>query len=507
MMTECRAKSHCKATRQRRRHSNGQAQHPQKRLVDLPSSDSSYLDFPLLGSRQVLASFDGGDISSDGGSLLLRKTEELTGIIRQFAACFTDHRNPQLIEHSLEHLVAQRVYALALGYEDLNDHDDLRHDPLLATVVGKKDPTGQDRLRKRDKGKALAGKSTLNRLELTPVGADEDSRYKKIICGTRAVEGLFVELFLQAHPVPPEQIVLDLDATNDPIHGDQLGRFFHGHYQEYCFLPLYIFCGDHLLCARLRPSDIDGSAGALKQLQRIIARIRQVWPKVKILVRGDSGFCREPTMAWCEANDVDYVFGLAQNPRLLRLIAEPLEQARRQFEATKQPTRVFADLQYKTLDSWSRERRVVAKAEHLEKGANPRFVVTSFGLEEHPAKELYEETYCSRGEMENRIKEQQLHLFADRTSAETMRANQIRLFFSSIAYTLLETLRRLGLTETSMAQAQCQTIRLRLLKIGALVQATVRKVWVRLASSCPSADVFRQAFTNLDRLRPVMLRC
>ena len=507
METECRARTHFKATRQRRRKANGQAHYPQRREVDLPESESSYLDFPLLGSRQVLASFDGGDISSDGGSLLLRKTEELTSIIRQFAACFTDHRNPELIEHSLEHLVAQRVYALALGYEDLNDHDDLRHDPLLATVVGKKDPTGQDRLRKRDKGKALAGKSTLNRLELTPVGADEDSRYKKIICSTRAVEQLFVDLFLQAYSVPPERIVLDLDATNDPIHGDQLGRFFHGHYQEYCFLPLYIFCGDHLLCARLRPSDIDGSAGALKQLQRIIARIRQVWPKVKILVRGDSGFCREPTMAWCEANDVDYVFGLAKNPRLLRLIAEPLEQARQHYEATKQPARVFTDPRYQTLDSWSRERRVVSKAEHLEKGANPRFVVTSLEIEEHPAKEVYEEDYCGRGEMENRIKEQQLHLFADRTSAETMRANQIRLFFSSIAYTVLEALRRWGLTGTSMAQAQCQTIRLKLLKIGALVQVTVRKVWVRLASSCPSADVFRQAFTNLDRLRLVMLRC
>ena len=507
MNTQCRAKTHCRTTPKRRRRPNDQAQPPQAKQLDLPESHSTYLDFPVLGSRQVLASFDGGDISSDGGGLLLRKTEDLTGIIRQFASCFTDHRNPQLTEHTLEHLVAQRVYALALGYEDLNDHDELRLDPLLATVVGKKDPTGQDRLRKCDKGKALAGKSTLNRLELTPIGADEDSRYKKITCSTHAVEGLFVDLFLQAYSVPPEQIVLDLDATNDPIHGDQLGRFFHGYYQEYCFLPLYIFCGDHLMCARLRPSDIDASAGALKQLQRIIARIRQVWPNVKILVRGDSGFCREPIMAWCEANNADYLFGLAQNPRLLRMIAAQAEQARQQYEATKQPARVFADLRYQTVDTWSRERRVVAKAEHLDKGANPRFVVTSLDVEDHPAKELYEETYCGRGEMENRIKEQQLHLFADRTSAETMRANQIRLFFSSIAYTLLEALRRLGLTGTSMAQAQCQTIRLRLLKIGALVQVTVRKVWVRLASSCPSADVFRQAFGNLARLRPVMLRC
>jgi Transposase DDE domain group 1 len=504
-MTECNRQPPRKATPRRRQGGVCRPRPPAGISLDDPRS--TYLDFSLLGSRQILASFDGGDISSDGGCLLLRKTEELTAIIRQFAACFTDHRNPELTEHPLEHLLAQRVYALALGYEDLNDHDDLRHDLLLATVVGKRDPTGQSRVRQRDKGKALAGKSTLNRLELTPVGADQESRYKKITCSTRAVEGLFVDLFLQANPVPPDRIVLDLDATDDPIHGHQLGRFFHGYYKSYCFLPLYIFCGDHLLCARLRPSDIDASAGALKQVQRIVAQIRRAWPRVRIVLRGDSGFCREPIMTWCEANGVDYLFGLAQNPRLLRLIADELERALRQYEATRSPARIFAERRYQTLDSWSRERRVVAKAEHLEKGANPRFVVTSLDLQHHPAQELYERDYCGRGEMENRIKEQQLHLFADRTSAETMRANQIRLFFSSIAYTLLEALRRLGLPGTSMARAQCQTIRLRLLKIGALVQVTVRKVWVRLASSCPAADVFRQAFSNLDRLRPVMLRC
>ena len=503
-MTQCKFKGERKATPRRRRHA-----HRRPLRVDLPLDDATvtYLNFPVLGSRQVVAAFDGGDISSDGGSLLLRKTEELTAIIRQFAECFTDHRNPELIEHSLEHLIAQRIYALALGYEDLNDHDDLRHDPLLATIVGKTDPTGQSRLRKRDKGKALAGKSTLNRLELTPVGADEDSRYKKIICNTRAVEDLFVELFLQANPVPPNRIVLDLDATDDPIHGHQLGRFFHGYYKNYCYLPLYIFCGDHLLCARLRPSDIDASAGSIKHLQRIVARIRQVWPDIPIVVRGDSGFCRDSIMTWCETNGIAYLFGLAKNSRLLKMIAAESEQARVEHEATKQPARVFAELRYETRDSWSRERRVVAKAEHLDKGANPRFVVTSLDLEQYAAKDLYEQEYCGRGEMENRIKEQQLHLFADRTSAATMRANQIRLFFSSIAYTLLEALRRLGLAGTSMAQAQCQTIRLRLLKIGALVQVTVRRVWVRLASSCPSADVFREAFGNLDKLRPVVLRC
>ena len=466
------------------------------------------LDFPVLGRRQIVADFDGGDITSDGGALLLRKTEQLTAIIRQFAACYTDHRNPDRIEHTVTDLVAQRVYGLALGYEDLNDHGDLRRDPLLAAVVGKLDPTGATRPRPRDRGKPLAGKSTLNRLELTPVGADANSRYQKITCRTHDVERLFVTLFLQAHPTPPERIVLDLDATDDPIHGHQLGRFFHGYYKNYCYLPLYIFCGDHLLCARLRPSDIDASAGSVKQLKRIVARIREAWPRVQIVIRADSGFCREPILRWCEENDVDYIIGLAQNPRLLAMITAEQEQARLEFERSKQPARVFAELRYRTLDSWSRERRVVAKAEHLAKGANPRFVVTSLTAEQRPARPLYEEDYCGRGEAENRIKEQQLHLFADRTSARTMRANQIRLFFSSIAYVLLAALRRLGLAGTEMARAQCQTIRLKLLKIGALVRVTVRKVWVHLASSCPYAAVFRRVHANLARSRPpLLLRC
>src|SRR3954454_587667 len=468
--------------------------------------NSTYLDFPMVGPRQVLADFDGGDISSDGGALLLRETERLTGIVRQFAACFTDHRNPDLTEHTSEELIAHRVYALALGYEDLNDHDDLRRDPLLATVVGKADPTGKTRRRPRDRGKALAGKSTLNRLELSPTGSDADTRYKKIPCRTHDVERLLVTLFLQAHPRPPERVVLDLDATDDPIHGHQLGRFFHGYYKNFCYLPLYIFCGDHLLCARLRPADIDAAAGSVKQLRRIVAQVREAWPEVKVVIRADSGFCREAIMTWCEGDGVDYVLGLAQNPRLKGMIAAEQEQARLEFERTKQPARVFTDLSYRTLDSWSRERRVVAKAEHLAKGANPRFVVTSLQAEGRAAKPLYEEDYCGRGEMENRIKEQQLHLFADRTSAATMRANQVRLFCSSIAYVLLEALRRLGLAGTELACAQCLTMRLKLLKIGALVRVTVRKVWVKLSSGCPSSDVFRRVPANLAaRRRP--LRC
>src|SRR3954453_18114634 len=468
--------------------------------------NSTYLDFPMLGSRQVLADFDGGDISSDGGALLLRETEMLTGIVRQFAACFSAPRDPGLLEHPVAPLLAQRIYGLALGYEDLNDHDDLRRDPLLAAVVGKDDPTGKARPRQRDRGKPLAGESTLNRLELTPVGADKRSRYKKIACRTRDVERLFVTLFLQAHAKPPERIILDLDATDDPVHGHQLGRFFHGYYKGYCYLPLYIFCGDHLLCARLRPADIDACAGSVKHLQRIVAQLREAWPEVKITIRADSGFCREDILRWCEGNGVDYVIGLAKNTRLTAAIAAELEEVRGRFEATGQPARVFAELRYQTLKTWSRERRVVAKAEHLSKGPNPRFVVTSLSAEGRAAQLLYEEDYCGRGEMENRIKEQQLHLFADRTSARTMRANQVRLFFSSMAYVLLESLRRLGLAGTELAEAQCQTIRLKLLKIGALVRVTVRKVWVKLSSGCPYADVFRRVHANLARRRPP-LRC
>ncbi len=300
--------------------------------------------------------------------------------------------------------------------------------------------------------------------------------------------------------------MLDPDATDDPTHGRQLGRFYHGYYKNSCYLPLSIFCGDHLLCARLRPADIGAAAGSVKQLQRIVARVREAWPGVKIGIRADSGFCREPIMAWCEGNGVDYVLGLAQNTRLKAMIVAEQEQARAESERTEEAARVFTDLQYRTLDRWSRERRVVAKAEHLAKGANPRFVVTSLTAEGRAARPLYEEDYCGRGEMENRIKEQQLHLFADGTSAQTMRGNQARLFFSSIAYVLPEALRRPGLAGTELAAAQCQTIRVKVLKIGALVRVTVRKVWVKLSSGCPHADVFRRVHANLARLRPP-LRC
>jgi Transposase DDE domain group 1 len=460
-----------------------------------------------VGARDLVARFDGGNITSDAGGILLRELELKTGIIRQFAECFTDYRDAELIEHSVYDLLAQRVYGIALGYEDQNDHDDLRRDPLMAVLVGKADPTGNDRVRARDKGNALAGKSTLNRLELTPAGASEDSRYKKIVASCASIEQVFVKLFLQAHPKPPKRIVLDLDSTNDPVHGDQLGRFFHGYYKEYCFLPLYIFCGEHLLCAALRPADIDASAGALGHLQRIVAAIRAQWPEVKIVVRADSGFCRDHIMNWCEREHVDFLFGLPQNKRLLRIIGLEMHQAKQLSETTGQAARVFKDFTYKTHKTWSRTRRVVGKAEHLTGKANPRFVVTSLSPEEFDAVTLYEKEYCARGEMENRIKEQQLYLFADRTSADTMRANQLRLWLSSIAYTLLATLRQKALAGTEMASARCDTIRLKLLKIGAQVRVTVRKVWLSLSEAYPLRELFERVMANICRLPALPMLC
>ena len=355
------------------------------------------LEFPGVGRRRLVARFDGGAISSDAGALLLKEVEARTGLLAGAARCFVDHRDPERIEHSVEELVSQRVVGLALGYEDLNDHDELRHDALLAAVVGKEDPTGSTRVHQRDRGKALAGKSTLNRLELTPDDASGSSRYQKIVADESGLDALFVEQFVSAHERAPGSIVLDVDATDDPLHGHQEGRFFHGYYRSYCYLPLYIFCGEHLLCARLRPSNIDGAAGTVEELERIVAQIRCSWPQVQIIVRGDSGFCREELMDWCEANEVDYVLGLAKNTRLIKAIAGELEQAREFHESTAEPARVFRDFIYATRKSWSRSRRVVGKAEHLSKGANPRFIVTTLPAQDHPAKALYEELYCARG--------------------------------------------------------------------------------------------------------------
>ena len=462
--------------------------------------------FHALNRRNVVGKFNGGAITSDAGALLLREVEGKTDIIKQFAESFSDYRSRILTEHSLEELLAQRIYALALGYEDLNDHDELRHDPLLAVLVGKQDPQGKNRFRRRDKGKALAGKSTLNRLELAaPSTVPAPESYRKIVINPKRAEKFFTDVFLQAHDSPPEEIILDLDATDDPLHGNQEGRFFHGYYKYYCYLPLYIFCGEFLLCAKLRPSNIDASAGATEEIERIVGQIRREWPGVRIIIRADSGFCRDEIMAWCEEHQVDYVLGLAKNSRLKEAVADELAEAKEICEDTQKPARVFKEFRYQTRKTWTRARRVIAKAEHLARGANPRFVVSSLSAEKWSPRKLYEDLYCARGEMENRIKEQQLYLFADRTSTQKIDSNQIRLWLSSVAYVLMQTLRRIALKGTELAKAQCHTIRLKLLKIGALVRITVRKVWISFSEAYPYAQLFRRATENLRRTRP--MRC
>jgi DDE family transposase len=445
--------------------------------------------FAPVGGRAVVASFDGGAMTSDAGALLLGATDRVLGLTRRLAACFKDSRDPAYVEHTVETLVMQRTVGIALGYEDLNDHDQLRHDPVMAVLAGKLEANRSDCA-------PLAGKSTLNRLELS---RPEPTRYARIAADTAAIEALFVDLFLDAHKKAPAQITLDLDATDDPLHGHQEGRFFHGYYDGYCYLPLYIFCGRHLLAAKLRRSNIDASSGATEELARIIGRIRARWPRVRVLLRADGGFCREPIMAWCEANRVDYVFGLARNARLAAEIEPEMQAARAAAERSGKPARRFKDFHWSTLDSWSRTRRVIGKAEWTQGEANPRFIVTSLPAAEIDARRLYEVIYCARGEMENRLKECQLDLFADRTSAATMRANQVRLWFASSAYVLVCALRRIGLAHTQFTTATCGTIRLKLLKIGALVRVSVRRVSVAMASACPVQHEFALAHALLRR--------
>jgi hypothetical protein len=449
-------------------------------------------EFARVDGRPVVAEFDGGALTSDAGGLLLGATDGAIGLVERLALCFRDARRPELIEHSVATLVGQRVFGIALGYEDLNDHDELRHDPLMAVLAGKLEA-------RRDDCAPVAGKSTLNRLELSRQTA---TRYCKIAHDPAAIEASFVDIFLEAHARAPKQIVLDLDATDDPLHGQQEGRFFHGYYDCYCYMPLYVFCGRHLLAAKLRPSNIDGSAGATQEIARIVGQIRARWPRVRILLRADSGFAREELMSWCETNRVDFLFGLARNARLVDEIYVELAQAEEEAAQTGKPARRFKDFFYSTLDSWSRRRRVVAKAEWTRGEANPRFVVTSLSRAEAHARRLYEDVYCARGEMENRIKECQGDLFADRTSTATMRANQLRLWFASFAYVLLCALRRIGLAHTQFAEATCGTIRLKLLKLGALVRVSARRIKFALASACPYADEWRLAAARLARGSP-----
>ena len=443
--------------------------------------------FTPVEGRRVVAAFDGGRMTSDAGAMLLSATERVIDLVGRFAGCFADYRAPELIEHEVRTLVGQRVYGIALGYEDLIDHEELRHDPVMAVLAGKLTA-------RRSDCAPVAGKSTLNRLELS---RPEPTRYHKISYDGAKIESLFVDLFLEAHAAPPQQIVLDLDATDDPLHGHQEERFFHGYYDCYCYLPLYVFCGRHLLAAKLRPSNIDGSAGAIAEVARVVAQTRGCWPEVRILLRADSGFARETLMAWCENNGVDYLFGLARNSRLVAEIETELQAAAEVSRKTGKPARRFKDLIWSTRDSWSRERRVIAKAEWTEGEANPRFIVTSLSRAEHEARHLYEKLYCARGDMENRIKECQLDLCADRTSAKTMRANQLRLWFASMAYVLVCALRRVALQHTQFARASCGTIRLKLLKIGALVRTSVRRIKLAMPSAFPYQAEYRAAHAAL----------
>lgn len=462
------------------------------------------MEFEQLGRRAVIGRFDGGTISSDGGAVLLREVDKRTGISERLARCFRDYRKPERIEHPVLSMIRQRICGIALGYEDLNDHDRLRHDVVMGVLSEKDEPGGIDRARKKDQGKPIAGKSTLNRLELTPEQANEKSRYKKIVADGKAIDELMVAIFIDSYQSAPSQIVLDVDATDDPLHGDQEGKYFHGYYAEYCYLPLYIFCAEHLLCARLHQAHEDPAGAVLAELTRIVAQIRAVWPEVRIIIRGDSGFCRDEIMRHCEGHQLDYVLGLAKNSRLKKALETELAEAQKLHQSTQQPARVFKDFRYRTRKSWSCERRVVGKAEYLAKGENPRFIVTSIQSKQIDARALYEDFYCARGEMENRIKEQQLGLFADRTSTSWMRSNQLRLYFSSFAYILVHALRRLGLTGTELAKAQCDTIRLKLFKIGAQIRVSVRKVWISFSESYPYFNLFQQV---LLRLQQIPLRC
>lgn len=473
--------------------------------------------FQALGSRRVEADFSGGHLSSDGGVLLLREVDRKLGLCDKIACCFKDGRNQSFVEHSLAVMVRQRVLGLALGYEDLNDHDSLRTDPLLATACGNTDLLGQERRFESDKGKPLAGKSTLNRLELG--AAQSKGKYRKITADKDAFRALLVEEGVRAIGKKSRVIVLDFDATDDPIHGNQEGRFYHGYYRSYCYLPLYCFCGDIPLWAELRKSDIDAAKGTVEALKQIVAAIRRhLGKKLVIIVRGDSGFCREEIMAWIEAQpNVHYVLGLARNERLEKMLAPEFEKVRADLTAARQQARDekreephaarrFAELRYRTQKSWSRERRVIGKAEITGDKDNPRFIVTDLTGDEEWAKglvgfdngqALYEQTYCGRGDMENRIKEQQLDLFADRTSTGPMASNQLRLWLSTFAYLLLARLRGVALKGTVLARATAGTIRLRLLKVAAHITVSVRRVHVRLAGAFPLKEVFAAAHREL----------
>ena len=463
------------------------------------------LEFQELGRRKVTGKFEGGTITSDAGGLLLREIDAANQYIKDFAKCFKDYRDKKKIEHKIEELLAQRIFGICLGYEDVIDHDELRKDPLFATICGKTDPEGKDRNLKRDKGKALAGKSTINRVEYSATHLEEPTRYKKILYDEKMIDNYFIEKFIQSREDDkPECLILDIDATDDPLHGHQQGRFFHGYYDCYCYLPLYIFCGEDLLSVKLRTANLDPGNEALPDIRRVVKRLKEKWPEVKIILRGDSGFCREHIMSWCEQEGIFYLFGMSKNNRLYKRIEKELTLVKKIYKKTSKTNRKYKDFTYRTLKSWRRRRRVIGKAEYGFKGENPRFIVTNLGKDEYSAQELYEDVYCTRGDMENRIKEQQLFLFADRTSCAMLAANRLRLYFASVAYVIMNELRKNGLCGTELSRAQCSTIRLKLLKIGAVITVSVRRVFVNFSSAYPYKNIFYQVLSKLNKTYPLL---
>lgn len=428
----------------------------------------SILEFPPLKRRKIQAEFSGGDISSDGGVLLLRDIDRRLGLLKTIDAVIPDPRDPSYIVHSQLSLLRQRVYGLCLGYDDLNDHHDLRNDPAIQTSV--------------DRSERLGSQSTLCRLE------NRVDRQVAI-----QMHHVLVDQFITSFDDPPDELILDFDATDDPTHGEQEGRFFHGYYDHYCFLPLYVFCGDQLLVSYLRPSNIDGAKHAWAILALLVKRLRQVWPVTEIIFRGDSGFCRQRMLNWCERKNVKYIVGIARNRRLEKQIEEPMQWVEEEFNLTQKKQREFFRVHY-AAGSWKKARQVIAKLEVTDKGRNPRFIVTNM---EGTSQELYDNIYCARGEMENRIKEQQLGLFADRTSAHEWWPNQFRLLLSSVAYTLLESIRRIALQGTELARAQATTIRLKLLKVGAVILRNTRRIQFLLSSSYPYQALFMQVAARL----------
>jgi hypothetical protein len=488
-----------------------------------PSSDQSqlhHLNFGKLNGRQLIANFEGGKITSDAGIVLIAELDKKLKITERFSDCFEDHRHLSYVDYSVNQLLAQRVYGIILGYEDVNDHDKLRYDPALAIAL--------ERLNFINSSKAdLAGKSTINRLEYCPetIINQKTSRYHKIEHNPKEIEKTFVDIFLESYKKPPKRIILDMDVTDDQVHGSQEGAFFNTHYQGVCYAPLYIFCGHHLLVAKLRSSNVDPAGGALEELQRIIGMIREKWKETQIIVRGDSAYAREDIMKFCEEQEsVDYVIAMASNSQLKRRAMDTIEKAKSDYEQRLEPvtklmetlfstdeqlegvgelvpeSTFYRSLCYKTQKSWSCSRRVVTKVCHNSKGLNIRHVVTSLPASKIPPSKLYTDKYCPRGEMENRIKEQQLDLFADRTSTQTFESNQLRLWLSSMAYVLMQAFRQNCLSQTAFAKATVGTIRLNFLKLGARITVSVRRILIAIASSCPYPDILANAYSRIQAM-------